>query len=83
LRWNDIVFDDKGGFWFTNLGKTYDRLMDRGAVYYAGVDGSMIKEAIYPIMTPERRRAVAGRAHALCLGNRDQPGLELNDHGRR
>ncbi|MFB6420674.1 MULTISPECIES: SMP-30/gluconolactonase/LRE family protein [Bradyrhizobium] len=52
MRWNDIVFDDKGGFWFTNLGKTYDRLMDRGAVYYAGVDGSMIKEAIYPIMTP-------------------------------
>lgn len=49
---NDIVFDDKGGFWFTDLGKTYGRLMDRGAVYYARTDGSMIREAIYPIMTP-------------------------------
>jgi gluconolactonase len=26
--------------------------MDRGAVYYARTDGSMIKEAIFPIMTP-------------------------------
>jgi gluconolactonase len=49
---NDIVFDAKGGFWFTDLGKTYGRLMDRGAVYYARTDGSMIREAIYPIMTP-------------------------------
>jgi gluconolactonase len=49
---NDIVFDTNGGFWFTDLGKTYGRLMDRGAVYYARTDGSMIKEAIFPIMTP-------------------------------
>jgi gluconolactonase len=49
---NDIVFDAKGGFWFTDLGKTYGRLMDRGAVYYARTDGSMIREAIFPIMTP-------------------------------
>ena len=49
---NDIVFDEKGGFWFTDLGKTYGRLMDRGAVYYARTDGSMIREAIFPIMTP-------------------------------
>ena len=32
---NDIVFDAQGGFWFTDHGKTYDRLMDRGAVFYA------------------------------------------------
>ena len=32
---NDLVFDDAGGFWFTDLGKTRDRDMDRGAVYYA------------------------------------------------
>jgi gluconolactonase len=49
---NDIVFDQAGGFWFTDLGKTYGRLMDRGAVYYARTDGSLIKEAIYPILTP-------------------------------
>jgi gluconolactonase len=41
-----------GGFWFTDLGKTYGRLMDRGAVYYARADGSLIKEAIFPILTP-------------------------------
>ena len=49
---NDIVFDRDGGFWFTDLGKTHGRLMDRGAVFYARTDGSLIKEAIFPIMTP-------------------------------
>jgi gluconolactonase len=49
---NDIVFDAAGGFWFTDFGKTYGRLTDRGAVYYARTDGSLIKEAIFPILTP-------------------------------
>lgn len=49
---NDIVFDDQGGFWFTDLGKIYDRKMDRGAVYYARADGSLIREVVHPIMTP-------------------------------
>ena len=49
---NDIVFDGKGGFWFTDLGKVHGRLMDRGAVYYARADGSLIKEAAFPVMTP-------------------------------
>src|SRR5262245_59988707 len=46
---NDLVFDDAGGFWFTDLGKTRERDADRGAVYYARADGSMIKEAIFPL----------------------------------
>jgi gluconolactonase len=49
---NDIVFDGTGGFWFSDLGKTYGRLMDRGAIYYARTDGSLIREAVFPIMTP-------------------------------
>jgi gluconolactonase len=49
---NDIIFDGKGGFWFTDHGKSYGRLMDRGAVYYARVDGSFIKEAAFPVITP-------------------------------
>lgn len=49
---NDIVFDRNGGFWFTDLGKVRERDMDRGAVYYAKTDGSLIKEAIQPFMTP-------------------------------
>ena len=49
---NDIVFDDRGGFWFTDLGKVYGRVMDRGAVYYARADGSLIREAVFPLVTP-------------------------------
>ena len=49
---NDIVFDAAGGFWFTDLGKNYGRVSDRGAVFYARADGSLIKEAIFPILTP-------------------------------
>jgi len=49
---NDIVFDGKRGFWFTDLGKVYARQMDRGAVYYARADGSLIREAVFPIITP-------------------------------
>ena len=49
---NDIVFDKDGGFWFTDHGKSYGRLMDRGAVFYAKTDGSEIKEAVFPMITP-------------------------------
>jgi len=49
---NDIVFDFHGGFWFTDHGRTYGRVMDRGAIFYARADGSLIKEAVFPIMTP-------------------------------
>jgi gluconolactonase len=49
---NDIVFDRNGGFWFTDFGKTIGRTLDRGAVFYARIDGSFIKQVIFPIMTP-------------------------------
>jgi gluconolactonase len=49
---NDLVFDRAGGFWFTDLGKTRERDADRGAVYYARADGSMIREAIFPLERP-------------------------------
>ena len=49
---NDIVFDKKGNFWFSDLGKVRDRTMDRGAIYWAKADGSKIKEVIHPFMTP-------------------------------
>ena len=48
---NDIVFDNQGGFWFTDLGKGYGRQKDRGAVFYAKTDGSHIEEMIFPIET--------------------------------
>jgi gluconolactonase len=49
---NDIVFDAQGGFWFTDLGKTFGRLKDRGAVYYATIDGKHIEQSVFPIETP-------------------------------
>ena len=49
---NDLVFDRTGGMWFTDLGKTRSRDMDRGGVYYAAADGSQIREVIYPMLTP-------------------------------
>lgn len=46
----DIVFDRRGGFWFTDSGRTYARLRDHGGVYYA--NGDKVTEAIYPLLTP-------------------------------
>ena len=49
---NDIVFDDSGGFWFTDHGKTRARERDRGGIYWAKSDGSEIREVIYPLDGP-------------------------------
>jgi gluconolactonase len=49
---NDLVFDGLGGFYFTDLGKVRHRDQDRGAVYYARADGSMIQEVVFPMFTP-------------------------------
>lgn len=49
---NDIVFDAHGGFYFTDLGKLRERDWDRGAVFYAKADGSLIREVAFPMVTP-------------------------------
>lgn len=49
---NDIVFDAAGDLWFTDHGKTYDRIIDCGAVYHAAADGSWIYQAAFPMLTP-------------------------------
>ena len=75
---NDLVFDDAGGFWFTDLGKTRERDNDRGAVYYAKADGSMIEEEIFPLerpngigLSPDEQDALRGRdADRALLGLR-------------
>jgi gluconolactonase len=48
---NDLVFDTHGGFYFTDLGKTRHREIDRAGVYYAKADGSMIKQVAGPTLT--------------------------------
>jgi gluconolactonase len=47
---NDIVFDDVGGFWFTDLGKTRARDMDRGGLYYGRADGSSVTCAAHGLL---------------------------------
>ena len=49
---NDLVFDQTGGFWFTDHGKTSPRTRDRTGVFYAAADGSRIEEVIFPIEAP-------------------------------
>jgi gluconolactonase len=43
---NDIVFDDQGGFWFTDHGVRKEEHPDRAGVLYAKADGSSISGAI-------------------------------------
>jgi len=43
---NDIVFDDQGGFWFTDLGKRVGNATYDGGIFYAKPDGSMIKRVV-------------------------------------
>ena len=49
---NDIVFDDAGGFWFTDHGIRHHRTADRTGIYYAKADGSHIEEAVFPVDSP-------------------------------
>lgn len=49
---NDLVFDDAGGFWFTDLGSAGERSRDHGGLYYARADGTAIEEVVYPLTTP-------------------------------
>lgn len=46
---NDLQFDGKGGFWFSDLGKVRARDRDHGGAYWAAEDGSQVIEAAYPI----------------------------------
>ncbi|TPD63209.1 SMP-30/gluconolactonase/LRE family protein [Emcibacter nanhaiensis] len=48
---NDIVFDNKGGFWFTDWGKKFESHMMHGALYYARTDGSLIRCAAAHLLT--------------------------------
>ena len=49
---DDIVFDDHGGFWFTDTGKIHPRYTDHGGIYWGRPDGSDVREMVYPLITP-------------------------------
>ena len=67
---NDLVFDETGGFWFTDHGKMRERDRDRTGVFYARPDGSAITEAIFPLdapngigLSPDGRRLYVAETH--------------------
>ncbi|NKB55869.1 MAG: SMP-30/gluconolactonase/LRE family protein [Alphaproteobacteria bacterium] len=43
---NDIVFDADGGMWFTDHGKSRQHSRDKGSIFYAHTDGSMIRQVV-------------------------------------
>lgn len=49
---NDIVFDGAGGFWFSDHGKTRTRERDVTGLFYAKVDGSELREVVFPLENP-------------------------------
>jgi gluconolactonase len=71
---NDIVFDEAGGFWFTDHGKTLEDRVDRGWICYAKADGSFIARVIGPLMnpngiglSPDNRRLYAAQTESARL----------------
>ncbi len=49
---NDIVFDASGGMWFTDHGRGAGRVHYNGGIYYAAIDGSSIREVVFPVEAP-------------------------------
>ncbi|MBA4308059.1 MAG: gluconolaconase [Sphingopyxis sp.] len=51
---NDIVFDEHGGFWFTDHGKVdyAKRCHDIVGIFYAKADGSRLEEVVFPSNNP-------------------------------
>jgi len=43
---NDIVFDQHGGFWFSDTGKPHANHSDHGGIFYAAADGSKITRVV-------------------------------------
>jgi gluconolactonase len=48
---NDIVFDRTGGFWFTDMGKSFARQRDHSCLFYARPDGSHLHQAVHPVVS--------------------------------
>ncbi|MRH98794.1 SMP-30/gluconolactonase/LRE family protein [Agrobacterium tumefaciens] len=49
---NDIVFDNHGGFYFTDTGRVRELQRDHGGIFYAKADGGLIKRVVFPFLTP-------------------------------
>lgn len=49
---NDLVFDKKGNFYFTDHGKSYARTRDLGGLFYASPDGVKVEELVWGQTSP-------------------------------
>ena len=49
---NDLVFDEAGGFWFTDHGVGTDGGRRFGALYHAGVDGRSLSRQRHDLLSP-------------------------------
>ena len=80
---NDLVFDRSGGFWFTDIGKSFARHRDHSGLFYARTDGSHLASRGVPGHFIQRRRAVAGRKRRLLQRNGDAETLGLRHRRAR
>ncbi len=73
---NDIVFDEHGGFWFTDHGKQdfANRCHDIVGIFYAKADGSHLEEVIFPSnnpngvgLSPDGKRLYAAETYTCRL----------------
>lgn len=71
---NDIVFDDAGGFWFTDHGKTRTRERDVTGIFYSHADGRHLAEVIFPSenpngigLSPDGKRLYAAETYTCRL----------------
>ncbi len=67
---NDLVFDEHGGFWFTDHGVRLERTNDRTGLHYALADGSSCVEVVHPMdapngvgLSPDGSRLYAAETH--------------------
>ena len=87
---NDLVFDDHGGFWFTDFGTYRPGSSEHGGVYFARADGSRIERSPLPLEHPNgiglspdgKRLYVAETPTGQCLAHDlDAPGVLAAGHG--
>jgi gluconolactonase len=71
---NDLVFDDQGGFYFTDHGIREERTSDRTGVFYAQPDGSSIREVVFPLdapngvgLSPDGDRLYVAETYTSCV----------------
>jgi gluconolactonase len=88
---NDIVFDEHGGFWFTDLGKMRALDLDRGALYYARPDGSSITQPVHGLfgangvgLSPDGSTVYVAESYTgrLLAWDVTGPGQVASPHGR-